>query len=373
MPDDRPSRRRRLLRRLLLLLGIGGMLLAVALVAVVLTADRWMMDAMDPGAFDPALTPPAPDYADPASWAARPDTADGADVALPGLPAIDPAAAAADVFYVHPTTWLGGGWNGPIDDPMVVEGTERGGTLIQASAFNGCCAVWAPRYRQAHGRAFTNPDAEGARAVDVAFADVEAAFDAFLAVTGDRPFGIAGHSQGAALAARLLRERVAGTELQQRLVAAWIPGAPVREADLGGLPVCAEPTSTGCVAAWNARGPDFEPNGLEFDADDPDTMTGRLCVNPISWRADGQHAPASDSAGALFFDTPEPAIKPAFADAQCVDGTLVVTELGDPERDVMSWLLLVMMGPGNYHQMEYQLWYVDLRANAVARVRAFGG
>jgi len=31
-----------------------------------------------------------------------------------------------------------------------------------------------------------------------------------------------------------------------------------------------------------------------------------------------------------------------------------------------------MMGPENYHPIEHQLFYVNLRQNAVARVAAFG-
>ncbi|MCB9759065.1 MAG: DUF3089 domain-containing protein [Alphaproteobacteria bacterium] len=360
---------RRIVLRVLI---VSAVLLTGGCTAAISTVDQWLMAAMDPGAFDPAATPPAPDYSDPAAWAALPETVDGADVALPELPAVDPTAAPADVFYVHPTTALGPAWNASTTDPVIQQATTRGGTLIQASAFNGCCAVYAPRYRQAHGHAFTNPDARGTQALEVAYGDVSRAFDAFLARTGARPFLIAAHSQGAELATRLVAERVAGTPLQERLVAAWIIGSTAREADFhGDLPVCSAPEQTGCVIAWNARGPGFEPNGLEFEADRPDTMDGRICVNPITWRADAAHAPAEDNAGALFFDTPAPRVKPAFADAQCADGTLLITELGDPERDVMSRILLWMMGPENYHPIEYQLFYVNIRENAAARVHAF--
>ena len=67
--------------------------------------------------------------------------------------------------------------------------------------FNACCAVYAPRYRQANGRAFTHPDAKGQPALDLAYSDVERAFERFLAQTDDRPFLIASHSQGTQLAA----------------------------------------------------------------------------------------------------------------------------------------------------------------------------
>lgn len=372
-PRARPRLRprpwwRRALRATLVVIGVAIVGLGIA----VATMDRWLFVVLDPGPFDAAAVPPAPDYDDPAAWAALPELEDGADVALPELPALDPRSAPADVFYVHPTTALGSTWNAPIDEPAVVEATTRGGTLIQASAFNACCAVYAPRYRQAHGRAFVQPDAESRRAVEVAYADISAAFDEFLERTDDRPFIVAGHSQGAILGARLVRERIAGTPLHARLVAAYLPGGTVRPETFGAaVPVCDRPTQTGCVVAWNARGPHYVPNEMELDADDEATMRGRTCVNPITWTTDGAHAPASANAGAVFFDTDAPALQPGFADAQCVDGTLVVTIMGDPERDVMGTLLLWTIGPENYHPVEIQLFYADLRRNAAQRVAAF--
>ena len=365
------ARPRRSLVRRLAWFGAGGLALPLLFVGVaLLTLDRWWFWALDPGPFDPSATPPTPDYRDDAAWAALPEREDGADLALPEAPAIDQRAAPAAVFYVHPTTSIAKQWNAAIDDPAVVEATELGGTRIQASAFNACCSVYAPRYRQANGRAFTDPDAAGEQALTIASADVDAAFTEFLARIGDRPFVIAGHSQGGVLAARLVRDRVAGTPLADRLIVAYMIGAPLA-ADGVGVPVCASPTQTGCFVSYHARGPAFAPNNFEFGHAAPDPMAGRVCVNPVTWTLTGERVPASEHGGALFWDTEQPAIRPAFASSQCVGGTLVVTELPPLERDFMSALLLWAMGPDNYHPIEIQLFYMDLRRNAVDRVAAF--
>jgi hypothetical protein len=145
--------RRPLWKRALLGLAVTLGVLLLLLGAALATMDRWLFAVLDPGAFDPGATPPAPDHAEPSAWAALPELDDGADVALAELPAIDQLQAPADVFFLHPTTWLGAQWNAPFDDPAVIEATTRGATLIQASAFNACCAVYAPRYRQTNGRA----------------------------------------------------------------------------------------------------------------------------------------------------------------------------------------------------------------------------
>jgi hypothetical protein len=103
-------------------------------------------------------------------------------------------------------------------------------------------------------------------------------------------------------------------------------------------------------------------------------MTDLVCVNPITWTQGQELAPAERHGGAVFFDTDEPALEPGLVDARCDDeGVLRVHVLGELERDFMSWLLLWVIGPGNYHPIEYQLFYVDLRNNARERVEAFVG
>jgi len=300
---------------------------------------------------------------------------DDADVALEELPAVDQASAPADVFYVHPTTWIDRRWNGPVDDPAVIEATARGGTLIQASVFNACCAVYAPRYRQANGNAYVDASPTGDQAIDVAYADVSEAFRSFWERRGaHRPFILASHSQGTVLATRLLREEIWGKEAGEHLVVAYLIGGPIAPETLPGVPICASAEQTGCVVAWNARGPRYVGNALAFRrpgvSQRADPLAGRICVNPLTWRTDEVAAPASAHEGALFFDAEVPAVLPAFADARCTNGRLLVTEIGDAPRDFMSGVLDWMMGPENYHPIEFQLYYMNLRNNAVARVQA---
>ncbi|MBL9003863.1 MAG: DUF3089 domain-containing protein [Myxococcales bacterium] len=327
----------------------------------------------------------APDYASPAMWSALPDRQDAADATLPGLPTIAPDRALVDVFYVHPTTYVGPRWNGPVDDPRLNADTDRVATRIQASAFSGCCAVYAPRYRQAHGMAFTRPSSDGDRALDLAYDDVERAFAAFQARRGSaggaRPFILAGHSQGTMLAYRLLRARISGQPLRAQLVAAYLLGGLITQADvkrdLPDIAVCATKTQTGCVVAWNARGPAYHPSPFEMkrsqdgDRDLAALLADRVCTNPLSWTGDATEVRADQNPGALFFDAKAPAILPGFASAQCRDGTLWVVTQGKVPRDFLSTLLDRALGADNYHPIEYQLFFLSLRDNATTRASAF--
>lgn len=319
------------------------------------------------------VPPPPPDYADPANWSALPDRDDFGDAAPTGAPAIDQRTAPVDVFYVHPTSYVGARWSARTDDARLNEATDRVATGIQATAFNGCCAVYAPRYRQANGMSFVTPTRDGERAKDLAYTDVARAFAAFDQKRGaGRPFIVAAHSQGTVFAQRLLTDVISGTPLRDDLVAAWLVGGAVtveglREA-APDLPPCATPTDTRCVIAWNARGDTFLPS--EFEMYRPDRRE-RLCTNPLTWQADGAAAPASANLGAVFLETDDHAPRPAFADAQCVDGTLVVRQIGVPPRDLPSRILDHVLGAGNYHPIEYQVYFMNLRENANARVAAF--
>jgi hypothetical protein len=355
-------------------------LLAVVVVAIALAAARVedvVLLAMSPTTrFDAAAAPEGPDYSEDAAWSALPGRVDAADATMEGLAAIDDTTAQVDVFYVHPTSYIGRDWNGPMGDATLNASTDAVATKIQASAFNGCCAVYAPRYRQANPIAFTRPTKSGEQAIALAYGDVRTAFGEFLSRRDPaRPFFLVGHSQGAHLLRRLLEKTITGTPLRERLVAAYLIGAPLTEASLAremrDLPVCASATQVGCVVGWNARAPGFvpgklEPRGLDDAPGDP-----RVCVNPITWRTDGAPSPASANAGAVFLEATPPVRLPTFASAQCVDGTLVVDEIGAAPRDLRSRLLDRAIGAGNHHAIEVQMYYADLRANANDRAAAW--
>lgn len=387
-----PRRKRRVLR-------VAGISLAVVAGGLGLLAatfsPSWILTPRTP--FDPEATPAAPDYGSDEAWAALPSLEDHADFVPEGL---EPAGeqAPVDVFFVHPTTYFSkASWNAAVDEPVSSELLEQVVLASEASPFNGCCRVFAPRYRQATLGSFyaDPPDAEQAFAV--AYGDVEAAFDAFQARIGDRPFIVAGHSQGSMHLMRLL-ERVDGDEaLRGRLVAAYIPGMAVPRDQYGGvwkhLAPCEAPGQTGCVAAWDTyregakvggTGPLFHWRGDELVKVPVDAP--RQCTNPVAW-TDGGAAQASAHLGAVApahrdappsFITllmasdpigmevlglePHPDVQVA---ARCEDSVLRVPDLGElgfPEQETE---------PGNYHLHDYELFHANVRANASARVAAY--
>ena len=306
-------------------------------------------------AFDETPTPIAPDYADPFHWAALPDRKDSADLLPAGMAASDPASHVVDVFFVHPTTFVSSeGWNQPLENDAINKRTDQWVMRDQASIFNGCCRVYAPRYRQATLSSFNDMDGSGGQALDLAFSDVKTAFEYFQThYSKGRPFILAGHSQGAFHGDRLLREVIENTPLVDRMVAAYTIGFGLKPQQ--NLPVCSDPSQTNCQISWNAAAADA---GYKIGA------PGDICVNPLTWRADKSYANFSQNTGALTYADGD-ALQPGVADGECADGNLIVSEVRSENFGFMPF------GPGNYHMYDYSFYHMNIRENLQTRTAAF--
>jgi hypothetical protein len=346
-----------------------------------LAGDRLLTAALVPGgAFEAAAAGPAFDYALPDSWAARPGKADDPTAwrpegAAPGVKGQTP------VFFIPPTAAFDTAqWNGRTSDGETA--TRLAGFLrVEASALADAGPLWAPHYRQAVLGSFladtpeTRASAQAAR--DLAYADVKAAFAAFLAAQpNDAPFILAGHSQGALHLLRLLEDEVAGTPLAARVVAAYAVGWPVSTtADLPalGLPACAARDAAGCILSWQSFAEPAEPKVIQAIYDAGTGFTGKprrgtpmLCSNPLTGGV-GTSAPASANPGSLV------------PSASLEQGRLVSP--GVPARCDTRGLLLIGEAPSgypayvmpgnNFHVFDYPLFWQAVREDAAARAAAW--
>ena len=367
-----------------ILIGIAVLAVAAGAAAFLYRDEIGMMMAFNrlkpEHSFAAAPPPLAPDYSLAASWGALPDRADAADV-VPNAEVQDrQATAEVDVFFVHPTTFFGtAGWNQSLDDTSTNQLTDTFVLRGQASVFNGCCRIYAPRYRQATIYSFMDGSGSGKAALQLAYEDVERAFDYFIEhYNQGRPFILASHSQGSVHVRTLLERRITGTALRERLVAAYPIGFGINREEMAkavpDVPVCESAEQIGCVVTWNAVGPKAQPWG------DP---RKNICVNPLTWRADGATAEASLNLGGVAYPgtfegtladvkgVPEdfiaakPVLETAVADAQCVDGMLLVKEIHSKNYAARP------MGRDNYHIYDYGLFHMNLRKNVEQRVAAY--
>ena len=328
--------------------------------------------------FDAKAAPPAPDYSKQSSWAALPGMKDASDVAPQGLSPIDPAKAPADVFFITPTSYFSGRhWNADAADSATNAKTDKGSLRNQASAFNGCCAVYAPRYRQMTFGGFLDYSADSKGAMDLAYSDVKRAFLYYIEHDNHgRPFIIASHSQGSRHAKVLVQEMIDGTPLMKQFVAAYIVGNWLDEdwfRSLKTVKVCERADDTGCVVTWSSLAGDADAAQQRVDfvsrsgLPAADAQHRYVCTNPLTWTTLDVLAPASDDIGGWVYgggDAPRPP-DPHLVSMRCDDGALFVSR---PD----GWIYRAKLLPGgNYHDYDYQLAYMNIRENAKARVGAF--
>lgn len=323
-----------------------------------------------------AAQPSPPDYRQSESWAALGRASDSAARVPIGA---HPRATrpAADIFYIHPTTYAGDSWNADLAEERRAGGPVEQLMVRQASAWNACCRVYAPYYRQAAAKAFAQRDSGGAAAYALAYDDVQRAFDHYLArYNRGRPFILVGHSQGALHLVHLLKARIAEHPVKRRLVAAYVIGFGISNGDFGTsfrtLTACRRPRQSGCVLAWSSflEGADAHAyrarNEAKFRAIHPRGDATQLCINPLTFDADRPRADLRVNRGTLSDSTGLPYSLTAHAvGASCDSGILRVTP-PDPTLGLRA-----IPGGGNMHYHDIALFYANIRANAVERVRAF--
>ena len=325
--------------------------------------------------FDRQTPPPAPDYAQAASWAALPGTPNATDATPAGVARADPAAAQVDVFFIYPTSFFSNDrWNAPLDDKTTNDRTDDQSLRNQASAFNGCCRIYAPRYRQMTLGGFLQLSPDSVKAMDLAYSDVKRAFEYYLAHDNrGRPFIVASHSQGSHHATRLIAETIDGTPLMKQFVAAYVIGNWLPEswfAKMKDVRPCRRADDTACVVTWSTllEGADAQRqrDGFVKRSGLPEAIAHQpfACTNPLTWTTASTPAPASDDIGGWIYGNGGNPPAPHLVSARCDDGALFIS---DPGPDYRAGVL----PGGNYHDYDYQLAYMNIRANAQARADAF--
>ena len=304
-----------------------------------------------------------PNYALDSCWAALPNRRDSAD-AVPRNSGLrdEQATAAADVFFVHPTTYYWHeAWNANLSSGKLNRYTDRSTIRHQATAFNAAGRIYAPRYRQATLYSFFDEQTpNGKAALDFAYADVKAAFQYYLDhYNQGRPIIIAGHSQGTHHATRLLHEFFDNDpKLRRQLVAAYLIGYKVKPDEYQTIRPCADSLETGCFITYNSVATSYD-----YPPFHPFAVT-----NPLTWTLDTLLAPTTLNRGGVSQDFKR--IDPQVTDAKIHHGLLWVTP---PKPGGYPRFLL----PGrpelrhSFHIADYSLFYMNIRENAKARVRAW--
>ena len=305
--------------------------------------------------------PTGPNYDDLDYWAAHPDKQDQADQTPEPYLLDEQSTSAVDVFFLHPTTYVGSKgedqWNGPVDHPKLNQKTDDGTILFQASVFNGAGKIYAPRYRQAHLHSYYSKDTLSAKkAFDLAYKDVEAAFDYYIKhFNQGRPFIIASHSQGSTHAITLIKRKIEEQPLQKQLVVAYLVGMPVSENMFKSIKACTTPEEIACFCTWRSWRKGYYPNNFQKN-------NNIVVTNPILWTTSTTYADKSLNNGTVLRKFKK-GLKKQITDAQVHDGILWVTKPKFFGSILINWK--------NYHIADFNLYYANIRENARQRVKTF--
>lgn len=312
--------------------------------------------------------PTAPDYADPKYWAALPTVKDAADSVPTGSGLKEgQAMAKADLFFIHPTIYtqqpaLGAfEWNADVNDVALNQRVDQSTILNQATAFNGSCKIYAPRYRQAHYYSFvTQRRDEAQKAMDLAYSDIKAAFEYYLKNYGQgRPIVIASHSQGTAHAKRLLKEFFDGKDLRKKLVFAYlagdITGVPVQPDEFETLKPAQTPNESGGFASWHTYARGFFPDKYTVNR-----FASCVCTNPLTWRLDEDYASQSLNKGGVGLKF---TFIPHLADAQVHKGLLWINKPYVRGRALLRTKV--------WHTADINLFWQSIRENVALRIENY--
>lgn len=261
----------------------------------------------------------------------------------------------ADVFYI-PSTWEYDWYTtdsivshyADTSNPrhiadMDIEMTAAADYMADGNNF------YSPYYRHISldSWATLNEDTISRRYRDVAFVDVQNAFNYFIDNYNEkRPFIIAGFSQGGKSVVELMKTMP--EEVRNRMIAAYVLGYKVTPDDVAAAPWIKAATGeedTGVTICYNSVS---DVKFVKAVVSAPNVM----CINPVNWRTD---------------DTPA-----------ILNDTITVTL--NPEHKVLvlkgfdgSYLpnILNVLNVGDYHGIEPWVYSECLRANFKKRIAAF--
>ena len=313
----------------------------------------------------PLVIPPAPDYANPASWVKQGETSS----VLPEF----------EVFYIYPTLFQNK--LRPVMDHRFGSIRTKAANYIDLTF--GLLAdpvhplkLYAPFVRQADYSTALETDFAadlGGTLLQYGIEDTKTAFLYFLERfhTPGMPYILIGHSQGASDLYELLRNTPEITP-ESGFTAAYLAGLPKKTAseidrdfEERGIHRGKRADDLGAILVWNTVSGDAGESIF--------TVPGGFVINPVNWKTDGAPADASGAMGKAYYyvSEKEPAgtFAPALLNGARADserGALVVGLPGDSQYDANA-----LMGKGVFHANDIFFFADSIRDNMALRAAAW--
>ena len=307
----------------------------------------------------------APDYTNLNSWAVHPS----GDQSIFDEFDFDDSKLPVDVFFIYPTLLSDKNntrWNADIYDNTTRSYVLGSSVKYQASAWFSTGDVYVPYYRQAHLRVFRESFWKngGEQAYEMAYQDIRQAFITYLKkYNNSKPIIIAGHSQGAGHAKRLLKEFFDGKPLQKKLIAAYLIGTKITDEDFNYISHMTSEKQTGGFVTWNTYR--LMSSSKEKKAKytvSKDWIKGAISSNPITWD-EKKTTNYSDHKGFLYLNKK---VFPKTVKIENIDDKVMVKL---PKMGIVKRFLLSTVK--DYHKADINLFWEDIRFNSIVRSKEY--
>lgn len=240
---------------------------------------------------------------------------------------------------------------------------------LQESVYLPEARSFAPFYRQGCLSIYYLEDSDRAPYLSVAYEDVRAAFLYYLSHFNERrPFILAGYSQGADLALRLMEEFFDDEALQSQLVAAYLIGWRITEEDLLQFPhlkMAEREDDIGVIVSFNSEAPGTTESVILPEGG------YTYGINPLSWQTDSQLADKAQNPGTVDLHMDGSYSNERVGYTGCYRdphrGTIIVPDI-DPAQYPPGEPVFV---EGCYHNYELELYYRSLQKNVKTRIDAY--
>ena len=313
-----------------------------------------------------ALAGTSPDYSKASSWGHLPEITK--DV---------------DTFYIIATEYMGfkedASDYATLDEPEMVDNTPIQYAL-HASAYEEATNVFVPFYRQVGlkyaGEVWKKYGSLDPALEGIPYEDVTAALDYYFEnYNNGRPFILAGHSQGSAIAKLLLKKYFKQhPEYYSRMVAAYIIGYAITKDELTENPhlkFAKGESDAGVIISWNTEG----KKNIEQNVKTAVLYPGAISINPLNWKLDDTYAPASENLGSLVVNATGNGLEigDVGADAQVVPerGSIVTNAKVEPMPEELAKVASEYFGPDGRHESDYTFYYNNIKANVAKRIATF--
>jgi pimeloyl-ACP methyl ester carboxylesterase len=277
-----------------------------------------------------------------------------------------------DVFYLYMTAWTSADPANPhicaIDEPSMLIKAPLAFEQ-QATAFETVGNVYAPFYRQDNNSSIDRLNV----IAGIPTLDAVAAFDYYIRhFNNNRPFILAGHSQGATILSNLLAGYMKDhPEVYSRMIAAYVIGHPITAAYLADNPhlkFAEGPDDIGVIISWNTEASVvLVTNPVLYG------MVGRV-INPLTWTTDETLVNNTNNLGSIKLNPDGSVAKDASGVFERMEPPC------DAQIDIAKGVLIcstddakALSSIGIYHTYDIPFYYYNLRANAQNRVNKYPG